>query len=104
MKSAVIQTGGKQYVVAEGDVVTIEKLPDVAVGSKVSFDQVFLKTDGDAVTVGTPLVSGGLVSGEVTALGRAAKVIVMRYKQKSRYLKKNGHRQPFVKVKITAIA
>lgn len=97
---AVIATGGKQYLVAVGDTVTIEKLPgEFKKGDSVTFDQVLLT----ASAIGTPMVAGGSVAGEVVSVGRSPKVMVIRYKQKSRYQKKNGHRQPFLKVKITSI-
>jgi len=101
-KIAVIETGGKQYVVADGDVVTIEKVP-AEKGGKVTFDKVLLVDDGKAVTVGAPHVSGAKVTGELVSEGRAKKVTVIRYRQKSRYFKKKGHRQAFAKVKITAL-
>ena len=101
-KIAVIETGGKQYVVFDGDVVTIEKIP-AEKGKKVTFDKVLLVDDGKAVTVGAPHVAGAKVTGELVSEGRAAKVTVIRYRQKSRYFKKKGHRQAFSKVKITAL-
>lgn len=105
MKHAVIATGGKQYVVAEGDTISIEKLPqELKVGDKITFDQVLLSAEGSSAKVGTPTVSGAKVSAEVKEIGRAAKVMVMHYKAKSNRMKRNGHRQPFVKVKITSIA
>ena len=101
---AVIQTGGKQYVVSVGDSLTIEKLPgEHQKGDSVTFDQVLLKESAGTVTLGTPTIAGASVIGEIVTIGRLPKVIVIRYKQKSRYMKKNGHRQPFFKVKITAI-
>ncbi len=102
---AVIKTGGKQYRVAVGDTITIEKFKDESKkGDTVSFDEVLLVDDGATTNIGTPLLSGVVVSGEVVIVGRAPKVTVIKYKQKSRYMKKNGHRQPYIKVKITAIA
>ncbi|MES2224517.1 MAG: 50S ribosomal protein L21 [Patescibacteria group bacterium] len=102
---AVIKTGGKQYRVAVGDTITIEKFKDESKkGDTVSFDEVLLVDDGAMTNIGTPLLSGIVVSGEVVVVGRAPKVTVIKYKQKSRYMKKNGHRQPYIKVKITAIA
>ncbi len=102
---AVIKTGGKQYRVAVGDTITIEKFKEESKkGDAVSFDQVLLTDDGATTVIGTPLVSGVVVSGEVVVVGRAPKVTVIKYKQKSRYMKKNGHRQPYIKVKINAIA
>jgi large subunit ribosomal protein L21 len=102
---AVIKTGGKQYRVAVGDIITIEKFKEERTkGDTVSFNEVLLTDDGASTNIGTPFLSGVVVSGEVVVIGRAPKVIVIKYKQKSRYMKKNGHRQPFIKVKITAIA
>lgn len=105
MAFAVIQTGGKQYKVSEGDVIVIEKLPgDKKAGEKVSFDTVLLNDSGKDLTIGTPNIAGAKVSGEVVDAGRARKVTVIKYKAKSRYFKKRGHRQPFLKVKIEKIA
>lgn len=100
-KVAVIKTGGKQYIVEEGDVVKIEKIAGKE-GEKVSFDEVLFVDDGSKAALGTPTVKAA-VSGEVLEQGRAQKVTVIRYRAKSRYFKKNGHRQPFTKVKITGI-
>lgn len=101
---AVIATGGKQYRVSVGDTVTIEKFKEAhEKGDSLTFDQVLLVDNGTDTTIGTPYIAGASVTGEVVMVGRAPKVIVMKYKQKSRYLKKNGHRQPYLKVKITAI-
>lgn len=102
---AVIATGGKQYRVSVGDTITIEKFKEESKkGDAVSFDKVLLVDNGNDTTIGTPYINGAAVSGEVTVVGRAPKVTVIKYKQKSRYMKKNGHRQPYIKVKITAIA
>lgn len=101
---AVIQTGGKQYKVAEGDVVKIEKLSDEhKEGDKVVFDQVLLTDDGKNTKVGTPIISGAKVEGKVSEVGRDRKISVIRFRAKSRYHKKRGHRQPFVKVEITKV-
>ena len=101
---AVIKTGGKQYKVSVGDIVTIEKLAGTfTLGDKIVFDQVLLVDTGADTIVGMPTIAGKTVEASFQSVGRAAKVVVMRYKQKSRYLKKNGHRQPFTRVKITAI-
>lgn len=99
-KIAVIQTGGKQYIVADGDVLNIEKV-EAGKDGKVTFDQVLLVDDGSKVTVGSPTISGAKVSGEVLEQGRDKKVTVIHYRAKSRYFKKRGHRQPFSKVKIS---
>ena len=98
---AVIVSGGKQYKVSEGDVIRVEKL-EVEEGAKVSFDQVLLINDG-SLKIGTPTVQGARVSGTVLQNGKAKKVIVYRYKRKSGYHKKNGHRQLFTEVKIDKI-
>ncbi len=104
MEFAVIQTGGKQYKVEKDAILTIEKLKgEFKKGDKVSFDKVLLVDDGSNTTIGAPYISGAKVDGEITAIGRARKVLVMKYKQKSRYLRRNGHRQPYFKVKITSI-
>ena len=98
---AVIVSGGKQYKVSEGDVIRVEKL-EVEEGAKVSFDQVLLINDG-SLKIGTPTVQGAKVSGTVLQNGKGKKVIVYRYKRKSCYHKKNGHRQLFTEVKIDKI-
>ena len=101
MDFAVIKTGGKQYIVREGDVLTIEKLP-VDTGT-FSFDQVLLTVDGDKATVGRPLVAGAAVSATILEEGKGVKKMVFRYKSKTRYKKKKGHRQPYTKVRIDSI-
>lgn len=101
---AVIKTGGKQYRVSVGDSIKIEKLKgEHKKGDKVSFDQVLLVDTGAETTIGAPMIAGAKVEGEITVVGRAPKVTVIKYKQKSRYFKKNGHRQPYFKIAITAI-
>ena len=103
-KIAVIAEGGKQYLVKEGDVVSVEKIADTkGVGSKISFDTVLLTDDGSTVKLGSPSISGAKVTGEVVAEGRDPKVTVIHYRAKSRYFKKRGHRQHFTKVKITSL-
>ncbi|MCC6563266.1 50S ribosomal protein L21 [Candidatus Uhrbacteria bacterium] len=98
---AVIKTGGKQYLVQEGHVLAVEKL-DAEPGQTVKFD-VLLTADGGKVDVGTPTLSGK-ISAEVVAHGRAKKIEVVKYKAKSRYTRRTGHRQLFTKVKIGKIA
>lgn len=101
---AVIKTGGKQYKVAVGDTITIEKIPgEFKVGDKIIFDQVLLVDNGKDTSIGTPFIKDAKVESDFISAGTNKKVIVLRFKQKSRYLKKNGHKQPNVKVKITAI-
>ena len=99
---AIIATGGKQYKVAEGDVIRVEKLGAEA-GSTFTFDQV-LAVGGDSLTVGNPTVAGATVEASVIGDGKAKKVIVYKYKRKSGYHKKNGHRQQYTEVKIEKIA
>lgn len=104
MEFAVIQTGGKQYNVSKGEVITIEKLiGEYKEGDKVTFDQVLLVDNGTDTTIGTPHIAKAQVTGTITEIGRSPKVEVVKYKQKSRYHKRNTHRQPFFKVKIENI-
>lgn len=101
---AVIFTGGKQYKVSEGSLVSIEKIKgEYKKGDKITFDKVLLVDDSNDTTIGTPYIKGAKVDAEIVEIGRARKILVVKYKQKSRYLKRNGHRQPFFKVKITSI-
>jgi len=110
MTQAVIKTGGKQYVVAPGDFITIEKLGsgirtlDLKKGDPVTFSEVLMTDDGTTTTIGAPLVKGAAVTATVESIGRHKTIEVVKYKAKSRYLKRAGHRQPFVKVKIDSIA
>ena len=99
---AIIETGGKQYNVKEGDVIVVEKL-NVATGEEVVFDKVLAVGKEDSLTVGAPLVGGASVKAEVVAEGKGKKIIVYKYKAKKSYHKKRGHRQPFTKVTIKAI-
>ena len=98
---AVIQTGGKQYIVKEGDIVKIEKL-DAKVGDKVNFDTL-MSGEGENIKLGKPSL-GQKVSAEVIEQGRDAKIEIVKYKPKSRYTRRTGHRQAFTKVKIAKIA
>lgn len=104
MEFAVIETGGKQYKVSKGDVVQIEKLSGAyKAGDTVVFDKVLLVENGKDTTIGAPYISGAKVEATFEEDGRAKKVLVMKYKAKSNYMKRNGHRQPFSKVKIAGI-
>lgn len=110
MKSefAVIQTGGKQYAVSKGDVVKIEKIKPkdgavLKVGDKIVFDKVLLVDNGKDTTIGTPYIAKAQVEAKLKEIGRNKTVEVIKYKQKSRYFKKNGHRQPWFKVEITGL-
>ncbi len=99
---AVIATGGKQYKVSEGDIIRVEKL-DVQEGNEVIFDQVLAVSDGE-LAIGSPVVEGAKVKAVVLANGKDKKVVVYKYKRKSGYHKKNGHRQLFTEVKIENIS
>jgi large subunit ribosomal protein L21 len=101
---AVIFTGGKQYKVAVGDVLKIEKIEgDFKLGDKVIFDKVLLVDNGADTTIGTPYIANAKVESLFQKLGKGKTVSVVKYKQKSRYLKRNGHRQPYIEVKISSI-
>ncbi len=102
MKLVVIKTGGKQYLAEKDTILTVEKFgKDLKKGDKVSFDKVLLTDDGKTTKVGEPMIDGAEVKAEVLEVGRGKKKLIFRYKAKSNYRKKKGHRQPFVKVKIT---
>ena len=96
---AIIETGGKQYRVTEGDTLFIEKLPNEA-GDKITFDQVLAILDGDKATFGTPAVAGASVSAEVVKNGKGKKVRIFKYNPKKGYRKRQGHRQPYTKVTL----
>ena len=98
---AVIKTGGKQYRVAEGQKLRVEKLPGNA-GDKVTFGEVLL-LGGDAPKIGKPLVGGASVAAEITAQDRGKKVVVFKFRRRKNYRRKNGHRQPYTELKITGI-
>ena len=98
---AIIKTGGKQYCVEEGKVITIEKLV-VEAGAEVAFDEVLL-VSGDSVKIGQPTVAGAKVTGKVLEQGKGAKIRIFKYKAKSNYRRRQGHRQPFTKVQIEKI-
>ncbi len=100
---AVIETGGKQYTVSEGDLITVEKISGAGKVGAVTFDKVLLVDNGKDTTIGTPYIDGASVEGKIEAEGRAPKITVIKYKAKSRYFKKRGHRQPFAKVRISKI-
>lgn len=98
---AVIKTGGKQYRVSQGETLKIEKLgADFKIGDSVTFDMVLLKDDGSTITLGTPTINGSKVTATITDIARHKKIVVGKFKQKSKYFVKNGHRQPYFEVKI----
>lgn len=99
---AVIKTGGKQYRVAEGDTLRVEKL-GVEEGGDVEFDQVLMVANGDDVKVGAPLIDGGKVTATVVANGRDKKVKIIKFRRRKHHRKQMGHRQSYTEVKITGI-
>ncbi|MBP8743414.1 MAG: 50S ribosomal protein L21 [Acidaminococcaceae bacterium] len=99
---AIIQTGGKQYRVSEGDVVSIEKLT-AAEGEEVVFDQVLTVVSDSDIKIGKPVVEGAKVTAKVVEHGKGKKILVFKYKAKSNYRKRQGHRQPYTKVEISKI-
>lgn len=102
LKHAIIVTGGKQYRVAEGDVIFVEKL-DVEAGETVKFDRVLAVIDEDKAVFGTPVVKNAVVSGNVVKNGKSKKIRVYKMKPKKGYRRTQGHRQPYTKVEITKI-
>ena len=100
---AVIQTGGKQYRVSEGDTLKVEKLV-ADEGASVEFDKVLMVADGDDVTVGTPFLEGGKVTATVRGHGRAKKVTIIKFRRRKHYMKRQGHRQWFTELEITGIS
>jgi large subunit ribosomal protein L21 len=101
-KYAIIRTGGKQYRVAPGDEVLIEKL-QVAEGEQITFEDVLFVGEGDSAKVGEPRINGVTVKGELVAQVKGPKVFPFKYKRRQNYRRKLGHRQPYSQVKITAI-
>lgn len=99
---AIIETGGKQYKVSEGDFVFVEKL-NVEAGENVTIDKVLVVADGENVKVGAPYVEGATVTADVVKNGKDKKIIVYKYKPKKGYHKKQGHRQPYTKLEIKKI-
>ena len=99
---AVIETGGKQYKVAEGDVIFVEKM-GAEEGAEVKFDKVILVGDENGVKIGAPVVDGAVVNGTVLRNAKGKKIYVMTYKPKKNEKRKLGHRQPYTKVQITKI-
>lgn len=102
LKHAIIVTGGKQYRVAEGDVIFVEKL-DVEAGETVKFDRVLAVIDEDKAVFGTPVVENAVVSGNVVKNGKSKKIRIYKMKPKKGYRRTQGHRQPYTKVEITKI-
>ena len=99
---AVIETGGKQHRVTEGELIRVEKI-EADTGSTIDFDRVLMVGEGETVKVGTPVVDGAKVSAEVVQHGRGDKVTILKFKRRKHHMKRQGHRQWFTEVKITGI-
>ena len=99
---AIVDSGGKQYKVEEGDILKVEKLAG-EMGDKVSFDKILMFSDGENVNIGTPLVENVAVNGHIVEQGKAKKIIVFKYKRRKRYRRKQGHRQSFTAIQIDSI-
>ena len=99
---AVIETGGKQHRVTEGELIRVEKI-EADTGSTIDFDRVLMVGEGETFKVGTPVVDGAKVSAEVVQHGRCDKVTILKFKRRKHHMKRQGHRQWFTEIKITAI-
>lgn len=102
MSYAVIRTGGKQYRVSPGATLTVEKL-EGEVGQEVSFSEVLMRSDGEAVSVGTPLVDGATVTGRITRQGRGPRILIYKKKRRKNYRRRQGHRQWETTVEVLAV-
>jgi large subunit ribosomal protein L21 len=100
---AVIQTGGKQYRVAQGATLKVEKIAAEA-GDSVELDKVLMVADGDDVKVGTPYLDGGKVTATVKAHGRGKKVMIVKFRRRKHHMKRQGHRQAFTEIEVTGIS
>ena len=104
MEFAIIETGGKQYKISAGDNLTIEKIKGgIKEGDKVIFDKVLLIDDGNKTTIGAPYIDGAKVEATLEKEGRNKKISVIKYRAKSRYFKKRGHKQPNMQIKVGTI-
>ncbi len=103
MSFAIIETGGKQYKIAEGDVFSTEKIKETKEGGTVSFDKVLLIDDGKTTKIGTPYIDGAVIEAEIKEEGKGKKLHIMKFKSKSRYKRRLGHRQPYSKIEIKKI-
>ncbi len=99
---AIVNTGGKQYKIQQGDVLRVEKIPG-EVGSPVSFDKVLMFSDGEDVNIGRPVLDNVAVKGHIVEQGKGKKIIVFKYKRRKRYRRKLGHRQQYTAIKIDSI-
>lgn len=103
MAYAIVETGGKQYKVAEGDIFSVEKLKDTKAGDTITFDKVLVIDDGKTSKIGTPYIEGSVIEVELIEEGKGKKLSIMKFKSKSRYKRRLGHRQPFSKVSVKKI-
>lgn len=101
---AVIETGGKQYIVSEGDVVDVELLGEYSEGDSITFDKVLMSDDGSATTIGTPYIKGATVTAQYQNTHKGKKLSIIRFKAKSNRSRKVGHRQKYSRIQITKIA
>jgi len=99
---AIVNTGGKQYKIQQGDVLRVEKIPG-EIGSPVSFDKVLMFSDGENVNIGRPVLDNVAVKGHIVEQGKDKKIIVFKYKKRKRYRRKLGHRQQYTAIKIDSI-
>ena len=99
---AVIETGGKQHRVTEGELIRVEKI-EAETGSIIDFDRVLMVGEGETIKVGTPVVDGAKVSAKVVQHGRGDKVTILKFKRRKHHMKRQGHRQWFTEIKVTAI-
>ena len=99
---AIVNTGGKQYKIKQGDILRVEKIPG-EVGSPVSFDKVLMFSDGENVNIGRPVLDNVAVKGHIVEQGKDKKIIVFKYKRRKRYRRKLGHRQQYTEIKIDSI-
>ena len=99
---AIVNTGGKQYKIQQGDVLRVENIPG-EVGSPVSFDKVLMFSDGENVNIGRPVLDNVAVKGHIVDQGKGKKIIVFKYKRRKRYRRKLGHRQQYTEIKIDSI-
>jgi large subunit ribosomal protein L21 len=99
---AIVNTGGKQYKIQQGDVLRVEKIPG-EVGSPVSFDKVLMFSDGENVNIGRPVLDNVAVKGHIVEQGKGKKIVVFKYKRRKRYRRKLGHRQQYTAIKIDSI-
>ncbi len=99
---AIVDTGGKQYKIREGEILRIENIPG-EIGGRVSFDRILMFSDGESVRIGMPVLDDVAVKGHIVEQGKAKKIIVFKYKRRKRYRRKQGHRQQYTAVKIDSI-